>query len=252
MQNTGNQCGILNRFFKNGPSQILGRTIVCDTETTGLSHKNDRLIEFGAIELLDMKPTGRQCHIFIEPEGKIIDPRAVNVHGITNAILREKEARPFRDEAETIADFLRDCNMVAHNAQFDFGFLKAEFERMGVDISVLNMEIVDTIPMAKMLFPGKRMNLDALCRTLGIGLENRTLHGALIDSVLLKDVYLKMIDIGYAFSENDISAQLQKRESSFIPSVNARPTRNIGAPTNAEIELHKAFLEKNRLQPFAL
>ncbi|BAK75910.1 DNA polymerase III, epsilon subunit [Pseudogulbenkiania sp. NH8B] len=167
------------------------RQIILDTETTGLEpSQGHRIIEFAGLEMVNRKLTGRSLHLYIHPE-RDIDPDAERVHGISLDFLADKPR--FAAVGPEIADFLRDAELIIHNAPFDVGFLNAEFDRIGVErVSTLCASVIDTLVMARDQFPGKRNSLDALCDRFEIDRSNRTLHGALIDCELLGEVYLWM------------------------------------------------------------
>ncbi|MCC4116574.1 DNA polymerase III subunit epsilon [Aromatoleum toluclasticum] len=167
------------------------RQIVLDTETTGLDWRNgDRVIEIGCVELLNRNLTGKHYHVYINPE-RGIDAEAVAVHGITEEFLVDKPK--FRDVAGDFMDFVRDSELVIHNASFDVGFLDHELSRLGhPKLGALCTGVIDTLKMAKELNPGKKASLDALCDRFEIDNAARTLHGALLDAELLAEVYLAM------------------------------------------------------------
>jgi DNA polymerase-3 subunit epsilon len=167
------------------------RQIILDTETTGLEpSQGHRIIEFAGLEMVERKLTGRHLHLYFNPE-RAIDPDAERVHGLSLDFLSDKPC--FASTGEEIVTFLRDAELIIHNAPFDIGFLNAEFERIGVPpVNSLCPSVIDTLLMARDQFPGKRNNLDALCDRFDINRANRTLHGALIDCELLAEVYLSM------------------------------------------------------------
>ncbi|AUL99954.1 DNA polymerase III subunit epsilon [Zoogloeaceae bacteirum Par-f-2] len=167
------------------------RQIVLDTETTGLDWRNgDRVIEIGCVELLNRSFTGRRFHVYINPE-RGIDAQAVAVHGITEEFLADKPR--FADVAADFEDFVRDAELVIHNASFDVGFLNHELSRLGrPSLETLCAGIVDTLKMAKELHPGKKASLDALCSLYQVDNSHRSLHGALLDAEILAEVYLAM------------------------------------------------------------
>ncbi|WP_341678696.1 DNA polymerase III subunit epsilon [Niveibacterium sp. SC-1] len=167
------------------------RQVVLDTETTGLEWRNgDRVIEIGCVELLNRKLTGRHYHVYINPE-RLVDPGAMAVHGITDEFLADK-AR-FRDIAEEFEAFVEGAELIIHNAQFDVGFLNMELGRLErPKLDVLCGGVIDTLRMAKEQNPGKKASLNALCDRYEIDYGHRTLHGALLDSELLAEVYLAM------------------------------------------------------------
>jgi DNA polymerase III subunit epsilon len=185
------------------------RQIVLDTETTGLSAENgDRIIEIGCVELLNRKLTGNNLHFYVNPERDSHED-ALKVHGISNEFLRDKPK--FAEIADELLDYLRDAELIIHNAPFDIGFLNKELERLGrAPIKTVIGQVTDSLVMAKEMFPGKRNGLDALCDRLGVDNSGRTLHGALLDAELLAAVYIHMprgqdallMDLGDAPGEN--------------------------------------------------
>ncbi len=185
------------------------RQIVLDTETTGLSADNgDRIIEIGCVELLNRKLTGNNLHFYVNPERDSHED-ALKVHGISNEFLRDKPK--FAAIADELLEYLRDAELIIHNAPFDISFLNKELERLGrPPIKTVIGQVIDSLVMAKEMFPGKRNGLDALCDRLGVDNSGRTLHGALLDAELLADVYINMtrgqdallMDLGDAPDEN--------------------------------------------------
>ena len=168
------------------------RQIVLDTETTGLSAADgDRIIEIGCVELLNRKLTGRNLHHYINPE-RDSHEEALRVHGLTTEFLSDKPK--FAAIASELLDYLKGADqLVIHNAAFDIGFLNAELARLGLPpVTHCVPEVLDTLVMAKEMFPGKRNGLDALCDRLGVDNSGRKLHGALLDAELLADVYINM------------------------------------------------------------
>lgn len=167
------------------------RQIVLDTETTGLDpRQGHRIIEVACIEMFNRRLTGRHLHKYVNPE-RDIDEGAAAVHGITLEFLADKPK--FADITEELLDFIRGAELVIHNAPFDIGFLNAELNRLGlVPVDTVCAGVRDTLRMAKELHPGKRNSLDALCERYQIDNSHRTLHGALLDTELLAEVYLAM------------------------------------------------------------
>lgn len=167
----------------------MARQVVFDTETTGLSAENgDRILEIGCVELLHRKLTGRRLHLYINPERES-EEGALRVHGLTTEFLSDKPK--FAEVADQILDFMRDAEIIIHNAAFDVGFINKELERLNRPPLASHVAgIVDTLALAKEMFPGKRNSLDALCDRLGVDNSARTLHGALLDAELLADVYI--------------------------------------------------------------
>ena len=167
------------------------RQIVLDTETTGLNPRTgDRIIEVGCVELVDRRLTGKHFHRYTNP-GRDSDPGALAVHGLTTEFLRDKPQ--FFEIADELCAFVRDAEIIIHNAPFDVGFLDAELDRLGLPkFGSQVLKITDTLLQAKELHPGKRNSLDALCDRYGVSNAHRTLHGALLDAELLAEVYLAM------------------------------------------------------------
>jgi DNA polymerase-3 subunit epsilon len=173
------------------------RIVVLDTETTGMNREGGptylghRIIEIGAVEIINRKLTGKHFHVYIKPD-RLIQEDAIDVHGITDEFLKDKPE--YREVHQEFLDFIKDANLVAHNAPFDVGFMDHEFETLDPSIGKTEQycRITDTLAMAKKIFPGKRNNLDILCERYGIDNSHRTLHGALLDAEILADVYLLM------------------------------------------------------------
>jgi DNA polymerase-3 subunit epsilon len=168
------------------------RQIVLDTETTGLEpSQGHRIIEIGCVELINRRLTGNNLHIYINPQREI-DAGALEVHGITNEFLADKPL--FSDIADTFIDFVKDAELIIHNAPFDVGFLDSELSDLNRGYK--NMEeycsILDTLAMARKKHPGQKNNLDALCKRYFVDNTQRELHGALLDAEILADVYLVM------------------------------------------------------------
>jgi DNA polymerase-3 subunit epsilon len=167
------------------------RQIVLDTETTGLNARlGDRIIEIGAIELVNRRPTGNHFHRYVNPEREI-EEGALRVHGITSEFLQDKPR--FGDIAREFVEYVAGAELIIHNAAFDVEFLNAEFEKVRLaPIEQHVAAVVDTLRLARELHPGKRNSLDALCERYQIDHSHRTLHGALLDAQLLAEVYLAM------------------------------------------------------------
>ena len=168
------------------------RKIVLDTETTGLEPASGhRIIEIGCVEVINRRITGNNYHVYLNPDREL-DQGAIEVHGITNEFLVDKPR--FADVVEDFVAFIRGAELIIHNAPFDVGFINAELSRISsqhgkvVDFCT----VLDTLVMARQMHPGQKNNLDALCKRYGINNEHRELHGALLDSEILADVYLAM------------------------------------------------------------
>lgn len=167
------------------------RQIFLDTETTGLSpEQGDRLIEVGCVEMINRKLTGNNLHFYVNP-GRDSHEDALRVHGITTEFLKDKP--PFSAIADALLGYVQDAEIIIHNAPFDLGFLNKELEILGRPRFKDHVaRVVDSLAMAKEMFPGKRNGLDALCDRLEVDNSGRTLHGALLDAELLADVYIRM------------------------------------------------------------
>ena len=166
------------------------REIVFDTETTGFEYaKGERLVEIGAVELINHVPTGVTYHQYINPE-KEVPEDAFKVHGLSYEFL--KDYPTFDKIAEEWLDFIGDASLVAHNASFDINFVNYELKQIG-KTEIKWDRVVDTLEIARALFPGARCNLDALCKRFEIDNTSRTLHGALLDAQLLAEVYLELL-----------------------------------------------------------
>ncbi len=165
------------------------REIVFDTETTGLDKNSDRVIEIGAVELVNRFSTGRTFHVFINPQGKQVHPDAERIHGISNAQLADKPV--FGDIVDGFLDFIDGAKLVAHNASFDTEFINAEFTRLELP-PVEQSIVIDTLLLARRKHPMGPNSLDGLCKRYNIDNSHRTLHGALLDAELLAEVYLEL------------------------------------------------------------
>jgi DNA polymerase-3 subunit epsilon len=213
------------------------REIVLDTETTGLDPSKNRIVEIGAIELMNHVPTGLHFHKYINPEMDI-PAEATAVHGITNARVAKEPV--FAEIAAEFIEFAGDAKFVIHNAEFDMGFLNAEFARLGFEKMPMSRAI-DTVRMARQKFPGSPASLDALCKRFEIDITHRTLHGALLDADLLAKVYLELI--GGRQSGMEFGARKAAIEAAVAVKRVARPPRP-HAPSEAELAAHAAALAK--------
>ncbi len=214
------------------------RQIILDTETTGLNPRSgDRIIEIGCVEMLNRRLTGKNFHYYLNPE-RDSDPGALAVHGLTSEFLRDKPK--FSDIAAEFCEFVRDAEIIIHNAPFDVGFLDTEFEKVGLPAFAEHVQkVIDTLLQAKELHPGKRNSLDALCERYGISNSHRTLHGALLDAELLAEVYLAMTR-GQDSLTMDMHADFQADGENEIGVSLAEVL--IVAPTAKELAEHEALL----------
>ena len=221
------------------------RQIIIDTETTGLDpRQGHRIIELAALEVIDRRATGRAVHFRVDPEREI-DAGATEVHGMTWEDLKGKPR--FRDVATEFSDFARGAEWVIHNAPFDIGFLNAELQRAELgDCGGIYANLVDTLTLARELFPGKRNSLDALCERFGVDNAHRSVHGALLDAQLLADVYLAMTR-GQETLTIDMAApgpSAAGGDTSGHAAAHAgpRPTVSVIALTPLELAAHNEYL----------
>ncbi len=220
----------------------MAREIVLDTETTGFDPRTgDRLIEVGCIELVDLLPTGRTFHRFVNPE-RLIPPDAIRVHGITDEKVRD--APKFHEVVDDLMDFIGDAQMIAHNAAFDRNFIYFEYNRCGRAITG-EARWIDTLQLAQKRFPGMPNSLDALCKRFKISLVERTLHGALIDARLLAEVYLELKG-GKERVLDLTSARPGSAGAAVVAATHAaRPRPLAPRSTPEERAAHLAFLKAN-------
>lgn len=219
------------------------RQIILDTETTGLRvDDGNRILEIAAVEMLNRKVSEPGCHLhrYINPERES-EEGALNVHGLTQDFLADKPK--FADIAHEFIEFVRDAELIIHNAPFDVGYLNMELGRLGLGkITDYVSGVVDSLAMAKEAFPGKRNSLDALCDRFEVDRSNRVLHGALIDCELLAEVYLcltrgqdsLLIDFGGATPADGVGQNLIAKP---------RGPLKVVAPTEEELAEHAAYLD---------
>mgnify|MGYP003700804237 CR=1 FL=1 len=217
------------------------REIAFDTETTGLDWAGeDRIIEVGAVELINHVPTGRTFHERINPR-RSVSAKTIEITGITDDMLVDK---PYFEDpriADALIEFIGDSLIVAHNAAFDRGFLNAELTRCERP-AFPDEQWVDTLDIAKKRYPGAPASLDALCKRFDIGLEARSLHGALLDSQLLAEVYLELR--GGRARSFDFSDGMSDGERARFRSARQRPQPLASLITSAEAEKHAAFVSE--------
>lgn len=214
------------------------RQVVLDTETTGLDAlQGHRIIEIGAVEMVNRKLTGNNFHVYLNPQREI-DAGAVNIHGLTNQFLKDKPL--MADVADKFLGYLADSELIIHNAKFDIGFITAELSRLNKSLST-DLRVIDTLLMARDRHPGQKNNLDALCKRYNIDNSKRELHGALLDANLLALLYLAMTGgQGCLFDEesgdSSLGIQISKaQKSSAIKIIHA---------SESELALHSERLEE--------
>lgn len=229
-------------------STEITRQIVLDTETTGMNmvgvhYEGHRIIEIGAVEVINRRLTGRHFHVYIKPD-RLVDPEAYGVHGISDEFLADKPT--FAEIADDFYDFIHGAELVIHNASFDIGFMDYEFRKLRSDYPKTESfcTITDSLMLARKMYPGKRNSLDALCSRLDIDNSRRTLHGALLDAEILAEVYLTMTggQTSLTFSvEGESASQTSGAEVQRI--IRAETTLKVVYASKEEIKAHEARLD---------
>ncbi|OON36467.1 DNA polymerase III subunit epsilon [Izhakiella australiensis] len=224
------------------------RQIVLDTETTGMNmigvhYEGHRVIEIGAVEVVNRRLTGNNFHIYLKPD-RLIDPEAFGVHGIADEFLLDKPV--FADVVDDFLEYIRGAELVIHNASFDIGFLDYELSLLKRDDGKLESicRVTDSLAMARKLFPGKRNSLDALCNRYEIDNSKRTLHGALLDSEILAEVFLAMTggQTSLAFSMEGDNQQANQGET-IQRVVRPQSGLRVIAASEEEIVAHESRLD---------
>lgn len=220
------------------------RQIVVDTETTGLSpEQGHRIIEIGALEIVNRRITGKRWHCYLQPDMKISEG-AMRVHGITDKFLADKPR--FTEVAQEFLSFIEDSELIIHNAPFDMGFFDHEFHLIGQSPLSELIDVFDTLPFARQKHPGQKNSLDALCKRYGIDNSHRQLHGALLDAEILAEVYLIMTGGQESLLLNTASthvAQPIAQQTIIQKQTNTVPIK-IQSATAAEQQAHQNYLEK--------
>jgi DNA polymerase-3 subunit epsilon len=217
---------------------MMSRLIILDTETTGLETAlGHKIIEIAGVEMVNRRLTRNHFHQYLNPEREI-DPGAQQVHGISLEFLQDKPL--FRDVADDFLEYVSGAELIIHNAPFDVGFLDAELARVGMQpLRHYCPQITDTLKMAKSLRPGQKNNLDALCRAYQIDNSKRTLHGALVDTELLAEVYLAMTRGQETLAMDIAPIQAARAQSA---SAGHAPLRVQNA-SSEEIDAHALYLQ---------
>jgi DNA polymerase-3 subunit epsilon len=218
------------------------RQIVLDTETTGLEHEQGhRVIEVGAVELMNRRRTGRTFHRYFCPD-RAVDPEALKVHGITNEFLAQQPR--FGDGVHDLIEFLHGAELVIHNAAFDVSFLDAEFKRIpSLNRTVAEMcKVVDTLLLARRLHPGQRNSLDALCKRYEIDNSHRDLHGALLDAQILLEVYLLMTGGQSALVLGDVATFEGAANAALVRALRPLGELRVVRAEAGELEAHQVSL----------
>ncbi|QOD38778.1 DNA polymerase III subunit epsilon [Candidatus Wolbachia massiliensis] len=215
------------------------REIVLDTETTGLDiGSGHRIIEIGCVELINRIPTGKVCHRYINPE-RGIPYHSFKIHGLSEEFLEDKPL--FSDIALEFLDFISNDTLIIHNAEFDVKFLNMELGKLNAEL-ISSDRVLDTLPLARKKFAGSPASLNALCKRFDISLEDRALHGALVDAQLLARVYVELTGGLQTFlfdSECD-----QDNNSTFVQHKVRNLTPREHSPSSEEIEEHEKLLDK--------
>lgn len=213
------------------------REIIFDTETTGFGVEEHRVLEIGAVEMVNRLATGRTFHTYLNPE-RAIDAGAERIHGISAE--KVKDAPKFADVAHKWLEFVGDAPLVAHNAEFDMAFMNAELKRCG--LAPHSNAVIDTLVIAREKLPGQRHKLDALCSHYGIDNSARVFHGALLDAQLLAEVYVELLGgLQASFGLDPVGPTANAGQTTVVLAATAGV---IHSPTAEELATHSAFLEK--------
>ncbi|PHQ26250.1 DNA polymerase III subunit epsilon [Marinobacter guineae] len=218
------------------------RQIVLDTETTGIDPSDGhRIIEIGCVELMERQLTGRNYHVYINPEREV-EAEAITIHGITNEFLVDKPR--FAEIADEFFEFIKGAELVIHNAAFDVGFMDAEFARLKpVRKTADHCGVVDSLAIARARHPGQKNNLDALCKRYGVDNSNRDLHGALLDAEILADVYL-LLTGGQTALSLDANAENGGGASGIRRLSSDREPLSVVRASEAERDAHEEFMSR--------
>ncbi len=221
------------------------RQIVLDTETTGLEpSQGHKIIEIGCVEMINRRLTGNNYHQYLQPDREI-DEGAQAVHGISNEFLADKPR--FSDIIKDFIEYLDGAELIIHNAPFDVGFIDHEFKLAGAEYGKVSTycSVIDTLVMARKMRPGKKNNLDMLCKEYEVNNAHRELHGALLDAELLSEVYLRMTGGQSTLSLDSEDLSNAQGGVSAIKKLSAdrKPIRIIKA-SDAELQAHQAIIEK--------
>jgi DNA polymerase-3 subunit epsilon len=226
-------------------TQKTKRQVVLDTETTGLSTTDDhRIIEIGCVEIINRRLTGETFHQYINPQREI-DAGAMEVHGISNEDLADKPL--FAEVVADFIDFIDGAELIIHNAAFDVGFLDHELNKIKTESRRINdlCTVLDTLKLARDKHPGQKNNLDALCKRYGVDNSNRELHGALLDSEILADVYLAMTGGQVSLSlATEVNSSIKKDEQIIGSIETKRGALKVIRATENELAEHQRSLER--------
>ncbi len=229
----------------NSEKQINNRQIVLDTETTGLEpSQGHKIIEIGCVEMINRRLTGNNYHQYLQPDREI-DEGAQAVHGISNESLADKPR--FSDIVKDFIEYLDGAELIIHNAPFDVGFIDHEFKLAGAEYGKVSTycSVIDTLVMARKIRPGKKNNLDVLCKEYEVNNAHRELHGALLDAELLSEVYLRMTggQSTLSLDSEDMSNAQAGISTVKKLSTDRKPIKIIKA-SDDELQAHQAIVEK--------
>ena len=214
------------------------KEIVLDTETTGLSVRDGhRIVEIGCIELDNLVPTKKIFHLYLNPERKVSE-RAFEVHGYSDEFLSTKQK--FSEIADDFLEFIKDKKIIIHNAEFDIGHLNNELSLAGKK-KINNLNVIDTLELARNKFPGSSISLDALCKRFRIDNSKREKHTALVDCELLAKVYINLIDQ----KEPAFNLTEKNEDRIYLNQSGSDYYKKVILPSDKELSNHNAFLKKN-------
>ena len=219
------------------------RIVVLDTETTGLNpQEGHRIIEIGCVEMVKRRLTGKRFHVYINPD-RIIDEGAIAVHGITNQFLDDKPH--FEQIVDDFIAFIKDAELVIHNAPFDVGFINNELSRLNNKSGTVTDygEVFDTLAYARKKYPGQRNSLDALCKRYGVDNSQRDLHGALLDAEILAEVFLLMTG-GQSSLLDNMNAEVKQLQNNAVRkyTLSNRPGLRVISCNDADLIAHEQTL----------
>ncbi|MDO6681106.1 DNA polymerase III subunit epsilon [Oceanobacter sp. 5_MG-2023] len=221
------------------------RQVVLDTETTGIG-EGHRILEIGCVEVIERKLTGRHYHRYINPQREI-DPEAQAVHGISMEWLVEQGCPVFADIVDEFREFIAGAELVIHNSAFDIGMMDYEFRLLGVSPTLDFCTTLDTLKLAREMFPGARASLDALCKRFDIDNSHRDLHGALLDAEILADVYLMMTggqtDLMLSVEDDNRAGEGDGLDLEMLQTLAAKAELPVILATADEVSAHERMLD---------
>ena len=212
--------------------------IILDTETTGLSVKEDhRILEIACIETENLIPTKKVFYKLINP-GRDISPDAIKIHGYTNEVLKDKPR--FEEIAKEFKDFIVGKKLIIHNAPFDISFINHEFKKVNMELIDIKKNVIDSLEIARSKFPGTSNSLDNLCKKFNIDLSKRTKHNAMLDCELLRQVYINLI----GEKEPSLEFRQDDKINTFREKIKKKYSKKVIKPSQIEINFHQNFIKK--------